>query len=124
MEKIIKSKDKKVVIRDLAGHYMNTLEHNFLTVKTWFRENSPYPSYPQHAAKFTLEILPIDMPVPAFRKPAENTDAISFKDYALKYAPDPIEKQQALTVEEKPAPEITSVKKDIPKKTTKKTTKK
>ena len=78
---------KFIIIRDMEGHYMTSLPHNPTVVKTWFRENSPLPSYPKYAEKFTLEFGSAGDHVSTFRKPAENTSSFSYATYIEKFAP-------------------------------------
>ena len=76
---------KKIIVRR-EGRYMQTLPHNFVPIRDWMRHNSPDPRYTDHAKKFTLEVVDSEDDVPAIVKP-DTIEALSFEQYARKYAP-------------------------------------
>lgn len=76
---------RKIIIRDLDGHYITSLPDNISSVKNWFRQNSPQPSYPAFAKRFTLESAPINGNTPAYLAPDNNPGKLSFEQYAAPY---------------------------------------
>ena len=76
---------KKIIVRR-EGRYIQTLPHEFTAVRDWFRKNSPEPRYPEHAKKFTLEIVGGEEEVPAIAKDGK-LKTITFEQYANKFAP-------------------------------------
>ncbi len=41
------------------------------TIRSWFRQNSPTPSYPDYARKFSFDIVPVKSDVKVYLKKCE-----------------------------------------------------
>ena len=76
----------QIIIIRRDGNFMKALPNIYINVRDWMRQNSPEPSYLEHAKKFTLEIKNVGEDVPAVVD-LSKTKTISFEEYRKENAP-------------------------------------
>jgi len=102
-----------IIIRNMDGAFIKSLPDEFESIKNWFRSNSPFPSYPQYAKRFTLEKARVGDKVAPIDHSTEKK--FTYEQYEQEHASSE-KKSEDAPKEEKPATKATAIPMPTPRK--------